>query len=75
MLLGVLNKEENLFSELLKRFRAIMGRIGKSTKAKRQILEATGLSIVFSCPTRWWTELSAVKRIQEIENMQPGESG
>ena len=52
-----------------------MGRIGKSTKAKRQILEATGLSIVFSCPTRWWTELSAVKRIREIENMQPGESG
>ena len=68
----MLNKEENIFSSLLARVRAIMGRIGKSCKAKRIILEKTGLCIVYSCPTRWWTELSAVMRIIEIESRQPG---
>ena len=72
VVLGVLNKEENIFSSLLSRTRAIMGRIGKSCKAKRTISDQTGLSIIYSCPTRWWSELCAVSRIIEIETRQPG---
>ena len=72
VVLNVLHKTDNIFNELLKKVRAIVGRIVKSTKAKRLLKQEVGLVIMSSCPTRWWSELRAIRRVVRIEEKSPG---
>ena len=72
MIVNVVNKEDNLFSQIMKRIRGIGGRISKSSKGKRILRERSGKVITTACPTRWWTELACIQRILEIEEISPG---
>ena len=48
----------------------LVAKFSRSVAPKIQLYEMVGLAIVLNCPTRWWTDLSMMDRIQTIVNIQ-----
>ena len=47
----------------------LVAKFSRSVAPKVMLYEMVGLAIVLNCPTRWWTDLSMMDRIQTIVNI------
>ena len=52
--------------KIKKAVQKLLAKFSRSVAPKVMLSELVGLAIVLNCPTRWWTDLAAMERIQKI---------
>ena len=55
-----------VFRPLLKKIQNLVKKFSTSVLAKEELAKHSRLTVVKDCPTRWWTKLDQIMRMQEI---------